>query len=412
VTQKLENPARITFNMKVKAPYLWVPFLLSLNNSSMATRRAALEDIISLLHENLDNAQGLIRTPLWQLHFFKLLLDMEEEKRKEEPTYGSYAFTIDALTRVHFEHLLKSEQFGQVFSSTISVLHKFGGQSTKAQRVANSIFLALINKLTAAKKRFPSSMKAMPWQNLPILSEFVTRFVFTTRWWDDEPDIYVGKSEVVEDTEEDMYDSSATASNALSSLAFTDRTSGFLMDLKAERFERSKTFTEDVPRAEFEIDADNGDGQVEYLLTRGDADLRFDWLLELKEQNIKNFGLHWVMEDWPTGDERPKPQPCSDTEMVLKMVGLLKALRVDQYDPEVTNYSREEADSAVKFKALYHYWVDAGTLLSQADRLHVFDKLYSYRRLSSICKDFLLSRESGRGRKAQIKYHADRIKKK
>lgn len=387
VVQKLQNPTGISFNMQIKSAYMWEPFIQALAKSNMQTRKDALQDVATLLHENMTNATLLMRNPEWQFFFYDLVTDMSEEERKEEPTKTAYALTINGLTLVHYECFKADTQsFNSTIEGSISMLHHFAGQSDKGQKVGTSIFAALLAKLAYAKRLFPTvDQNNVTWQNLMNLSNFARRFVLTTAWWADDP--FLGVQTADNDDDLNMEEFSAIS------------TEHELVD-EFPAIEMPIMYEHGQPRPE-------SDGPImDKVLTRGEQDLKLIWLCDEKTLNIKRYGLHW---DDPNANGA---QPCADMIIVDRMLLLFKSLKIDKFDANesAVGMEKDEAASGKVFFKLFEYWEDVKELLSLADRVHLLNGRYSYRRLSFMIKTFL-SETTRAGRKKVTKSYADRVSK-
>ncbi len=72
----MEKPTTTAFYMPVMHHLAWSPIFYCMQESDMEIRKAALEDVNTLLHENFRNAKSIVRCPQWQAWIYVLLCDI------------------------------------------------------------------------------------------------------------------------------------------------------------------------------------------------------------------------------------------------------------------------------------------------------------------------------------------------
>lgn len=94
------------------------------------------QDVNTILHDNFENCRLLTQDKKWQFHIFHIFTDILTAKKNEDPVKSCFAYTVNALTLVHFQYFMKSDQFEQVLSNSLYMLHQFGGSTNEGQEVA------------------------------------------------------------------------------------------------------------------------------------------------------------------------------------------------------------------------------------------------------------------------------------
>lgn len=403
VTKKLTNEElKINFFVKIKSEYMWDPLLLSLHQSDMDIRNLALKDIYTLLHENLTNIDSLRLTENWQKKFYYLATDMPKSKKSLEPVKTAYVFLINAVTVVHYVHFLETDEFAAIFNSSMAALHKFAGNTDEGQGVATSMLRALVTKLAANKNKFGRDQTTTPWKNLLKLSEIVKRYIFSTAWWASDPHFGVGvtNEELREMEELDGIDEAQKLVHAIEMrpTVIAEQQANVYKPAMLEQMARGSCVAADMPD---EVDMEDED----MILNRARGVMETLWD-DKDDQKLQHVGLHWT---WVSPDD---PQPCCDIVVVDSLMGLFKKLGCGTVDEEsLGDVEKEELELMMKYKGISDFWSDAKDFLQTAKREDIINKLYTYRRLSFLCRSFI-GQPGSAGRQHCINEFSNVIEKK
>lgn len=352
----LQTPAKVvdttdkltvSFYMPVHNPSTWQALLVALKISDFPTRKAALEDVNTILHDNFENCRSLRRNEKWQSWIYEILTDVPKNKNADAVLKTVFAYCINVVTLIHYQYFMKKPYFAEVLMSSLYRLHNFGASSSECQRVGGTMLAALSSKLGAQHKNFSSDKDAVDWKNLYSLTRIIRKFVFQSAWWQS------GNT---------AWEADAPGAPAVAPTAAVDPAAS---PVKV------------VPKMI----------KHEFVLSRArvaKGDRTFDDSpMEPTEQ-----GLHWTDEG-----------KAADVALVVKVADLFKALRLHDYNPDLNpNMAPKEKEFIQTAVREFEFWEDSKKFLETVQLVDIEDrKLISYRKMGHFCEEWLASRSrSGR----------------
>jgi len=373
-TVNVEKPTTTAFYMPALHHLAWAPIFHCMQESDMEIRKQALEDVNTLLHDNFKNAKSIVRSPQWQAWIYLLLCDIP--RHQQTATHKTvYAFLLNTITLIHYSYFAEDPDFYAVVCDSLQSLHLFAGLNNASAKVAHTILLALINKISSQKVSLTSdtNYESKRWQNMAQLFRLLRKFIFQTAYW--------RSASAAEDEKETAED--RKAEDAKKQAAERDRDAGLLMNSdvpapKAQQEERQKLIRlmEEQRRKQ----------QEEFVLAKSrvlksDKDMNSEG-----EPAITDYGVHW-------GDSGE----AHDLALIKKLMALFKMLHLDEFNQELASptMTAVEKNFLLRCKAEADFWKDSDTFLTILKRQYIDDrKLLTYRKLSFVIQGWMRTSSS------------------
>jgi len=339
---------RVAFYNPVRNAAVWTALFTCMVESPFEERKAALEDVNTVLHDNIANASSLSTIPDWQKLVFLLLTDIPKD-RDDGVVKQLFAYCVNVLTMVHFEYFMQSPEFPNIITDSITKLYQFAGGTMEAAQVGTIIFTSLASKLAAQKAMFHSSdVASIEWANLRAMYAIARKYTFCTSYF-----------------------------NSLSEIE--DESSGDID--KSVRMSMSPNMRkEDLKK--------RGEGKWVLMRCRlGKSETKNF----ADEPDIKELGLHWGADG-----------SASDAQLAERMLKLYSALGLTVVDDQLKGQiSKEEKDYLKIAVKEYKFWEDAKKFCDMVPRSNI-DETLTNRRLSYIIQSWLAGGLSKKARKAVL----------
>ncbi len=433
-TRDLDKPTTIAFFMSVLHHELWRVIFAVAHESDMDTRRVALEDVTTLLHENMKNARSIVKTRGWQNWIYLLLTDVprNDQTKTHKQVYG---FLLNALTLIHHSYFHESAEFVDLLADSLQSLHLFAGlvrtpslsssavasttlrlmptnrciafwsmcavmQSNGSGQVAQTILSALCNKIFHGKSTMTADTDyhSTRWQNLMQLNKLLKKYIFMTSFWrsttaaEDEKERETFKSEEAkrrEDLKRAGHDGTPAVADAVGIgmddvIMTTDSHTAGPAAASSMGGVGGGSAAADRHRMAELMERKRREAEEHYILAKCRVIKSIHNFTSSDDTStiaITDFGLHW--------NEKGDPADLLLVELVKK---LFKALRIDEFDPQTAspNLTSQERAFLVKCKTEAEFWRDSAVLMGVLRRQHIDNaRLYTYRKLSFVIADWM-----------------------
>jgi len=345
----------------------WKPLFGCLCGTDFKLRKTALEDITTILHDNIENCRTLQNAPLssstvWQDWVFNVMTDIPKTKKHEDETVRTaFAYCVNVLTMVHYEEFLQAdgEAWLKLMTSSFAALHSFAGATAEGAQVGSILLGSLVSKLASNKKMFAvSDYNSREWGNLRQLQKIARHFVFKTAFWN--------KDFVLAGEEE-------------------------------ENKELSPKLLQPVPSVVRESVQPKFRRQVEgkeFVLSRQRNKINKTWDLKTEIVEQKDFGIHWSDDGI-----------CIDIIVCEKILALFRALSVHEFDPAMKpNMQEQEKKFFKRCASDFVFWEDAKKLLESIKLSDIEEtRQTTHRRVSHWVRDFLDKMHKKSDRKALVR---------
>jgi len=363
-TVEVDKVPTITFYLPIMHHESWQAIFNCMQESDFEVRKSALEDVNTLLHDSFKNARSLERTAAWQTWIYQLLCDIPRKQNRTQKTV--YGYVLNSITLVHYAYFMESPHFHETICDSLNHLHMYAGFNYASAQVAQTVLLALINKLTAQKNSLTSDTNydSIKWKNMMSLWRLIRKFVFQTAFWKSETEEEVAEEQEMkpQETEKKKKDT-APRESIISTRASADERAKLVQSLEIQRRKKQEEFC--LARCRSLGNAKNmAEDPAEPLIT--------------------DFGLHWDENGYP-----------ADIALLKKLNGLLKACYLEDFDPNLQSSGivKTDRDFLQNASQEAHYWLDATKILAIVHRKYIDeDRALTYRRLSFVVQAFIQAR--------------------
>jgi hypothetical protein len=184
--KSLDSDVVITFNMEVYQCRLWKGLFGAMQGSLFVIRKAVLEEINTLLHNNFRVAQSIAWAKSWPQFLCGLLTDIPDQRNSlEKEVYG---YTIMIFTLIHYEYFKQSKALHKLICNTLGQVIAFSGLNDRSCAIARTLLSTLCSKVAGNKCILSSGIfEPLVWTNLFALLQVCTEFVFSSVRWSSNP---------------------------------------------------------------------------------------------------------------------------------------------------------------------------------------------------------------------------------
>lgn len=326
-----DDALSISFYVPVRHPGVWPALFVCLKDCDLHLRRAALQDINTIIFNNLKAVQAIGNS--FAMNVFAAVSDVKKSRQQIEPEKSVYIFAMNILVQicmVNFGSVETTQPFPVLMESIFSDMHSFAGYTFQSCEFVGNFFYHVLKQLTgsAMYMSFNCDFDAKPWVNLQHLMDLVKWFTFQTAYWRSPRK---NQKKDVDHPMEVYY---------------------------------PKALSTNDPKPVYE--------QSDVLLEK--ARVMIPFLKPGVEVDLKIYGIHYnSLGAW------------KDLQLVELIAAMLKSLHVDTLNRDLlAAMEQSEVDARTRLVKEYEFWSQAKELVILRKPLHM-----SYRKLADFIMRFL-----------------------
>lgn len=185
-SQTEDDALSISFYVPVTHPGVWPALFVCLKECDLHLRRAALQDINTIIYNNLAAVQAVGNS--FAMNVISTLADVQKERQTTEPEKSVYVFAMNILVQicmVNFSSLETTQPFSTLFESIFSDVHHFAGYTFNSCDFAGNFLYHTIKQLSGSTMHmsFNCDFDGRAWINLQHVIDFTRWYVFRTSYW-------------------------------------------------------------------------------------------------------------------------------------------------------------------------------------------------------------------------------------